>query len=271
MQRSEVDEKPFFSIVMPVFNGEAFIGEALKSILNQNFYRLEIIIIDGGSTDSTAAIVEAINSPKIMYQCGKDFGLNHAVNKGVIAARGKFILWLNSDDFLYPGSLQKVHDILDDSNIDVLYGNTNHVDINGVVMRSHGAMDFDYKTLVNKKNYIPTQSCFFRKDILSHVGLFDCSLVWCGDWDMWKKIAATKKYKFHFCNETIAAWRHHLDTITSRGGSRELYQRSLEVSRNSRKYSTQFISSIEMQNLPYLVVGFLGLRELWRKLKRTHA
>ena len=48
MQRSEVGETPFFSIVMPVFNGEAFIGEALKSILDQSFDNLEIVITDGG-------------------------------------------------------------------------------------------------------------------------------------------------------------------------------------------------------------------------------
>lgn len=271
MQRNEDKDELFFSIVMPVFNGEAFIAEALESILQQNFDSLEIVITDGGSTDKTVSIIQSFNSPKIKYQTGKDFGLNHAVNKGLLAAKGKFVLWLNSDDFLYPGSLQKVFDKLNNSDIDVLYGNLDHVDVNGTFMRSHGAIEFDYKTLVNKKNYIPTQCCFIRREILSYIGLFDCSLIWCGDWDMWKRIAAAKKYKFYFYNETIAAWRHHLNTITSKGGSKELYKRSVEVSKNSRKYSTQFISSIELQNLPYLLVGFFGLRELWRKLKKSHA
>lgn len=271
MQVSDEAQAPFFSIVMPVFNGEAFIKEALDSILNQEFQDIEIVITDGGSTDKTPQIIQSFNSPKIRYFVGKDAGLNHAVNKGLLLAKGKFILWLNSDDFLYPNCLNKVFSVLNNADIDVLYGNTDHVNADGTFMRSHGAVEYDFKTLVNKKNYIPTQSCFFRREILSYVGLFDCSLVWCGDWDMWKRIASAKKYKFYYLNENLSAWRHHLNTITSKGGSKELYKRSVEVLKNSRKYSTQIISSIEIQNLPYLIVGFLGLREIWRKLKKTHS
>jgi glycosyltransferase involved in cell wall biosynthesis len=261
----------FFSIVMPVFNGGRFIGEALKSVLSQEFGNTEIVITDGGSTDNTEEIIKSFNDKRIRYSTGRDFGLNHAVNKGLLLARGKYILWLNSDDYLYEGALQEVYEILKKQEIDVLYASADHVDVKGKVIRRHPTMPFDYKELVNRKNFIATQACFFRREILSHVGLFDCTLTWCGDWDMWKRIAAAKKYRFYYLDKPLAAWRHHLDTITSRGGSKELYQRSVEVIKNSRKYSTAFLSSIEIQNIPYLLVGFLRLREVWRKLRKTHA
>jgi glycosyltransferase involved in cell wall biosynthesis len=90
--------KPLVSVIIPVFNGEKYLGEAIESVLVQNDFRLEVIVVDDGSTDDTAKITESFGS-SVRYYYQKNAGAGAARNHGIILARGEFFAFLDADDF----------------------------------------------------------------------------------------------------------------------------------------------------------------------------
>jgi glycosyltransferase involved in cell wall biosynthesis len=99
---------PLVSIVVPTLNQGAFIEQTLASIAGQRWPRLEVIVIDGGSTDETAAIVERYRDVVTHFVSEPDRGQADAINKGFRVAKGDILAWLNSDDMYLPCTLQKV-------------------------------------------------------------------------------------------------------------------------------------------------------------------
>lgn len=99
------EERPLVSVIIPVFNAEQFIGEAVENVLSQNYPALEIIIINDGSTDNSEAIIK--NLPvDIRYFSQDNCGPSAARNKGIQDASGEFITFLDADDIWHPLKLQ---------------------------------------------------------------------------------------------------------------------------------------------------------------------
>ena len=96
---------PRISIVTPSFNQGRFIEETILSVLGQGYPNLEYIVIDGGSTDETGAVLERYRDQLDHVVSEKDDGQSHAINKGMAIATGEILTWLNSDDMLAPGAL----------------------------------------------------------------------------------------------------------------------------------------------------------------------
>ncbi len=92
------------SIVVPVYNGERFVGEAIESVLAQNYRSLEVLVVDDGSTDGTAAVVSAYGAP-VCYHRQENAGAAAARNTGVKLARGAVIGFLDADDLYAPKKL----------------------------------------------------------------------------------------------------------------------------------------------------------------------
>lgn len=106
---------PVLSIITPVLEGEQYIESCIKSVIDQNCSRLEHCIIDGGSQDRTAEIAKqyARKYPHIRYMSEKDRGQSDAMNKGIAATQGRFIGFLNADDYYEPNVLNDVIDLLE--------------------------------------------------------------------------------------------------------------------------------------------------------------
>lgn len=114
--------KPLVTIVTVVFNGEKFIEDTILSVINQDYRNIEYIVIDGGSTDKTVEIIKRYE-PYIHYWVSeKDYGIYHAMNKGIDFASGKWINFMNSGDTF--SSDTSVSDIFsqDHNNFTVIYG-----------------------------------------------------------------------------------------------------------------------------------------------------
>ena len=260
---------PRISVIMPTFNASCFIREALTSIQIQNYSELELIIIDAGSNDNTLSIVQEFKSLNPIIISEKDFGLMHAVNKGVMTATGDFINWLNADDLYFENALLKVGTYLSNHpDVDLLYGDAAHIDENGKFLKWHNAQAFNKKKLLNQRCYVPCQATFFKKSALSYIGLFDTSLLWAGDWDMWKRFAINDdKFNIKFLDEKIGKWRIHRNTISYGGGSKIYMKQVLESMKSIRKYKTVPITRLEIKLLPHILVGFFGLRVFLRNLR----
>lgn len=107
---------PFFSVIIPAYNIENYIGLTLKSVLAQTFNDYEVVIVDDGSVDGTSRIVEAFNSPKIRLINQDNGGVSKARNTGIQNARGRYIAFLDGDDYWYPDHLQKAFDFFQKRN-----------------------------------------------------------------------------------------------------------------------------------------------------------
>jgi len=106
---------PLVSVVMSVYNGEKYLAEAVESILNQTFRDFEFIVIDDGSTDGTAAILDGFHDARIVrWQNKQNIGLSRSLNTGLKMARGKYIARMDSDDVSLPERFAKQVQFLDE-------------------------------------------------------------------------------------------------------------------------------------------------------------
>ena len=111
------------SVVIPVYNGEAYIGEAIKSVLAQKHPSLEIIVVDDGSTDGTSKIIQQFGPP-VYYHYQPNAGLGATRNKGVPLAKGEFLAFLDADDLWVSSKLKlQLQQFGDNANLEISFGN----------------------------------------------------------------------------------------------------------------------------------------------------
>ena len=121
---------PAVSVLMPVYNVEKYIGEAIESILNQTFNDFEFIIIDDASTDNTVSVIEKFSDNRIkLIRNETNIKLAASLNKGLRIAQGKYIARMDGDDISLPHRFQKLYEFLE---------NNPSVDICGSAMRVFG-------------------------------------------------------------------------------------------------------------------------------------
>src|SRR5436309_795558 len=101
-------DKPFFSVLVPTYNQAHYVGQALDSLIGQSDPDWEAIVVNDGSTDGTAGILEAhrATDPRIRVIHKQNGGTGSALNEGLRHARGEWICWLSSDDLFHPRKLE---------------------------------------------------------------------------------------------------------------------------------------------------------------------
>lgn len=110
------------SIITPSFNQGDYIEETICSVLDQGYQNLDYIIIDGGSTDKSKEIIKKYEKHLSHWESEIDSGQSHAISKGLSYATGDVINWLNSDDYLEPGSLKLISEIFEDPSVNAYCG-----------------------------------------------------------------------------------------------------------------------------------------------------
>lgn len=116
--------QPLVSIVMVTFNAEEYLFQALQSILVQTYSNVEVIVIDGGSTDNTLPIITSLDHQIDHWQSDGDSGIYDAMNKGLAMARGEWIGFKNADDWYAPSAIEILIQAVQNSKADVFYGNS---------------------------------------------------------------------------------------------------------------------------------------------------
>lgn len=116
-----MNKQPLISVVMPAYNHEKFIGETIDSVLCQTWQNLELIIIDDGSTDKTADIVKAYDDSRLHYFHQNNQDAYNALNNGMKKAKGKYISIINSDDVYALNRLEKLVDVLHQTNAQCIF------------------------------------------------------------------------------------------------------------------------------------------------------
>ncbi len=113
------------SVVMPCYNAERWIADAIESVLSQTFPYIELIVIDDGSTDQSLEIVKRYGK-RIKWESGQNKGGNTARNRGFDISSGKYIQYLDADDYLLPEKLERQVDYLEKTGADAVYGDWRH-------------------------------------------------------------------------------------------------------------------------------------------------
>lgn len=154
---------PLISIVMVTFNCDRFLRQAMESVLNQSYSNVEVIVVDGGSTDGTLEIVQSFGDAVSYWQSEPDKGIYDAMNKGIDLATGDWIGFKNADDWYCDGSFQQlVTSINANPQVDFWYGNSFSV----VQEEPLEVSPFftDHKTLGGNPG-IDHRSCFIRMEL----------------------------------------------------------------------------------------------------------
>lgn len=176
---------PKISIITVVFNSEKFIEATIKSILSQTLKNVEYIIIDGNSKDKTVDIIKAYEDQISLWISEPDKGLYDAMNKGILRAKGEYILFINSGDKLFNNTI--LEDIFNLPEADVYYGDTliiNTEDKELGVRRLRPPENLSFKSF--KKGMLVCHQSFIAKKGL--VSLFDLSFKYASDYDWSIKI-----------------------------------------------------------------------------------
>jgi glycosyltransferase involved in cell wall biosynthesis len=156
---------PRVSIVVPSYNQAAFLEEALQSVLDQDYEPIELIVVDGGSTDQSLDIVRRY-APRLWWWTSEpDAGQADALNKGFGHATGELLGWLSSDDVLFPGAVGSVvAELQHDPELLLVYGSALFVDEDGTEIFPLEARPFDVEAMVRRcANHVVQPGSLFRR------------------------------------------------------------------------------------------------------------
>lgn len=187
-------KKVIVSVVLPVYNGELYVDNAVQSVLRQTHSNLELIIINDGSTDSTWSIVNGYDDERVVLVNISNRGVSEARNVGIVRAKGSYIAFIDADDLWRIDKLEiQLKYIL--KGYDLVYTDGEIVDINGNVIERSMDTKFGLYSghsgsleLCKGGFYIPTSSVLVRKEVLHEVGGFDDNLSRAEDFDLWLRI-----------------------------------------------------------------------------------
>lgn len=254
---------PKISVVMPSFNQSAFIERTFLSILNQNYPNLELIVIDGGSTDGTLDVIEKYRDNITYFHTGADDGQSEALNHGFSKATGDIFAWLNSDDVYVPGAMIAAKQAFENfPSSTVVYGDWWSIDSEDNVTNKNYAFDFNLRHFIYEGFHLNSQAMFWRNDVHQRFGEFDERLHRTMDYDLILRFGLKEgEKKFVRVPQALACFRRHTEQKTTGAGS--------EIVQNEHR----LIAKKNGLTKKYTLVGKLfrslyRLRRAWWYIKR---
>lgn len=221
-----------FSIITPSYNQGRFVRDCIESVRTQAGVEWEHIVQDAGSTDESAAVLKEYPHLKCVFE--KDQGMSDGINRGFLRATGDWVMWLNTDDYLLPGTLQKVAAFAEKNpEADVIYGEAQFVTEQKKFIRVRREHAFDYSTLLFYGCYIQSTATFIRRRVIEAGHLLDVRYRVCMDFEYYLRLSHAG-YRFAFLPEPLAAFRWHTANTSNLQIERRHVER-LEIQRHFLK------------------------------------
>lgn len=218
------EQIPQISVIIPLYNHEQYISEAILSVLSQTIQDFELIIINDGSTDNSQEVVSRIFNPRIIYIFQANQGAHAALNRGVKLARGEYVSILNSDDVYHPERFQECLGILEaDRNIMAVFSHVQLIDRQGRCLRIiRGAEDYCWENHSPESSFkgdgdclldllagnylLTTSNLFCNRDVFSNIGLFE-NLRFAHDYDFFLRLCS--RYPIAVIEKPLLSYRLH--------------------------------------------------------------
>lgn len=183
----------FFSIIIASKNSAKTIERTIRSIHSQLFVDYEIIYIDGNSNDGTKEIINNYLNKNDQFISEDDTGIYDAFNKGIILAKGKYITFLNSDDYyISENILSNIYSLFILKQYDLIYGNVQFFNNKNKIIRKYKSRTLNIKNL--SKGFMPAHTAtFFKKELFVNYGLYKTNFIICGDYEFVIRITVLKK------------------------------------------------------------------------------
>lgn len=177
---------PKISVVVPSFNQAKYLELTLRSILDQQYPELELIVIDGGSKDESPEIIRKYAQHMKFWCSEPDGGHPEGIIKGFSHATGEILYFLNSDDLLEQNTLREVGKYFSGHpEVDVVYGDALWIDTDGNALRQQKEIPFNRFIWFYTYNYVPCMSTFYRRAIYDKVGGINKTFRLALDADLW--------------------------------------------------------------------------------------
>lgn len=260
------------SVVIPVYNGEAFIEETIESFLRHaDGYPAECIVVDDGSSDQTLKIVNRY-SDKIRIYHQANAGEGSAVNRGLNEAHGDFVVVVSADDPVLTSELfSGVIDFFNyNPEVVAWYPDWNIISENNQILKTVKLPYYDFKDLFSRNKVLPGPGTWFRREHALSIGGRNAKWKYVGDYDFWLRLSM--KGKLEHRDAVVAQWRRHTgSTSIAERGSRMSEERIQVIddfiTANKGKLDTSNIS-LARAHAHYLAakLGFFSLEVNSRKL-----
>src|SRR5271166_4352093 len=236
--------KPDVSVCIPAYNHDRFVAECIKSIIDQDYPDLEVVLTDDLSTDRTVDEIVPFVSDKVrLFRHDINRGPGAAVNNSIRNARGDFICYFNSDDALLPGKVSKQRRILDENpDVGAVFSFVEYMDddsnrISGPALKGNRRREEWLRLFFYEDNYLSAPTAMIRRSVLDKVGLFDHRLLQVQDLDLWIRLCL--ECEIHVIEEPLIRYRirsnqQNLGSYTPEHTSRILWETSKALRRFCR-------------------------------------
>src|SRR5258706_4512170 len=210
---------PRITVVTPSYNQGHFLEATLRSVLLQGYPNLEYLVVDGGSTDQSVAILRRYETWLAGWVSAPDRAHSHAINQGFGRATGQVLAWLNSDDTYEPGALARIgRAFADHPQAVLIFGQAYQISRAGRRIGQAAARDYDRRWLLEQGNSIPHTSAFFSREAWQAVGPLDETLHFAMDYDLWFRLGNHGPVRF--LPEFLSNQRIYPEAKTSAGDHR---------------------------------------------------
>ncbi|AKQ44832.1 hypothetical protein TH63_03060 [Rufibacter radiotolerans] len=212
-EETTLSGQPLVSVIIPCYNQGRFLPKAIESVLRQSYRRTEVVVVNDGSSDQTEEIAKAY--PGVTYVYQKNQGLPSARNTGIVNSKGEFLLFLDSDDWLYPKGIEaSVQALLAQPEAAFVSGTFDafYMDEHAIKEGMVPVTDNHYCQLL-QGNYIGmVATVLFRRKVLEEFW-FNPALKNCEDYDLYLRIA--REYPVYHHLQKIAVYRFHSANMSS--------------------------------------------------------
>ena len=261
-----MENNPKISVLMPVYNTEKYIAEAIESILNQTFRDFEFIIIDDCSTDKTWEIIEKydkIDNRIVVLKNEKNLKIPANRNKLVSMAKGKYIIWQDADDISMPYRIEKQYNFMEENpEVGICGGWLQFFNENGnQSIRKYASDDKSLRKTIFRYSPVAQPVAIIRKKIIYEVGKYNTDYQVAQDLDMSFRIGM--KYKFANIPEILLNYCEHNKSVTfSKLKTQEL--NTIEI---RKKYSKGYGYKITIFDKVYNLIQYLSIYVIPPKIK----
>jgi glycosyltransferase involved in cell wall biosynthesis len=228
---------PKVSVVMPVYNGERFLREAMDSIISQSYENWEFLIIDDGSIDGTRAILEDYDDSRIkIIRNDKRGGLTKALNKAIRIASGEYIARQDADDVSLPCRFEMQINFLEKHPDYGIVGSSYfQIDEKGKILSQINVFseDTQIRESLMAQNWFGHGSVMMRKDVLKYVDGYDDRFEFAQDYDLWLRIIEV--FKVANISKPLYCWRFTNSSISKRNQQEQRKYASLALFKAIRR------------------------------------